>query len=222
MNNRNPLPPVNSQKRSNYRHQQRVIDVGAKQRAANYFKNNVNPIMNNFLQHVAEQQPDDVLAFMFAFSRKKLAERQLDDAARPESEIVKVNATYGGSSGPATVEINVGPVEDDNFEEQSNAAAKKIQARQRGKKDRNRVQALKKEKEAESRGATLIQAKERGRQARLQAEKAAVKTEDEKKEMNTRSKAKKMGGLLMKAKNDGSLEKRVEQMENALADGDEY
>ena len=151
----NPLPPVNNTKRKNYTHRQRSIDLPSKLRAQNYFKNSVTPTLNTFLQSVSAQQPEDVLAFMFAWSRRELSERKLR-VGRPEVEAYFVDE----QQQPQQEEE-----EDDDSEAQSYAAAK-IQARHRGRQQRSRVKKIKQQNAAEIRGATVIQANQRGRKSR--------------------------------------------------------
>ena len=151
----NPLPPVNNTKRKNYTHRQRSIDLPSKLRAQNYFKNSVTPTLNTFLQSVSAQQPEDVLAFMFAWSRRELSERKLR-VGRPEVEAYFVDE----QQQPQQEEE-----EEDDSEAQSYAAAK-IQARHRGRQQRSRVKKIKQQNAAEIRGATVIQANQRGRKSR--------------------------------------------------------
>ena len=206
----NPLPPVNNTKRKNYTHRQRSIDLPSKLRAQNYFKSSVTPTLNTFLQSVSAQQPEDVLAFMFAWSRRELSERKLR-VGRPE-----VKAYFADEQQQPQQEEE----EDDDSEAQSYAAAK-IQARHRGRQQRSRVKKIKQQKAAEIRGATVIQANQRGRTSRRDnnPKKSSPPTSKAVEEAPPQqSKAGKMGGLLMKAKNDGSLEARVEKMETELGD----
>ena len=149
----NPLPPVNNTKRKNYTHRQRSIDLPSKLRAQNYFKSSVTPTLNTFLQSVSAQQPEDVLAFMFAWSRRELSERKLR-VGRPE-----VKAYFADEQQQPQQE------EEEDDEAQSYAAAK-IQARHRGRQQRSRVKKIKQQKAAEIRGATVIQANQRGRTSR--------------------------------------------------------
>ena len=223
----NPIPPVNNTKRKNYTHRQRSIDLPSKLRAQNYFKNSVTPTLNTFLQSVSAQQPEDVLAFMFAWSRRELSERKLR-VGRPEVEAYFVDE----QQQPQQEEE-----EDDDSEAQSYAAAK-IQARHRGRQQRSRVKKIKQQNAAEIRGATVIQANQRGRKPRRanNPKKSSTPTTNNQTELSAhvkdmqedievveeappqQSKAGKMGGLLMKAKKDGSLEARVEKMETELGD----
>jgi hypothetical protein len=213
----NPLPPVNNTKRKNYTHRQRSIDLPSKLRAQNYFKNSVTPTLNTFLQSVSAQQPEDVLAFMFAWSRRELSERKLR-VGRPEVEAYFVDE----QQQPQQEEED----EEDDSEAQSYAAAK-IQARHRGRQQRSRVKKIKQQNAAEIRGATVIQANQRGRKSRRanNPKKSSTPTTNNQTELLAveeappqQSKAGKMGGLLMKAKKDGSLEARVEKMETELGD----
>ena len=119
-NYRATIPPQPTSRQS-YKHAARQISVPAKARAKEYFANSVNPVLNDFLASIATNRPDDVLAYMFAFSRKRLAERQLESSTSlddvPEST-------------------------SDNGRDENNAASR-IQARHRGRNDRERVAKLK-------------------------------------------------------------------------------
>ena len=197
-----PIPPIHPPQgnRQTFKHRQRQIEVSGESRAKDYFKNNVTPLMNTFLQHVAEQKPDDVLAFMFAFSRRKLAERQLDEV--PETAI-STNA-----------DVSVSRNADDDAKAQTSAATT-IQARHRGRNDRQRVL------ERRSNGAMDARTVEEDlHEQRTEERLRERKAEQEKKAAAAaaapKGKAKKMGSLLMKAKKDGSLEARVDSMEAAL------
>ena len=121
----------------------------------------------------------------FAWSRRKLTERQLTKRA-PDILI----SPEGVQMRPE-VQIGGGPEMD--------AAAAKLQAVQRGRKGRQVVQTKKEEKSA----ATKMQAIERGRQSRRRS--TAM----------TGNKAKKMGSLLLKAQKEGNLESAVADMEAA-------
>ena len=68
-----PVPPTHppQRNRANYVHRARQVDV-----PPSLNKKFITSVNNDFLEHVAQQKPTDVLAFMFSYSRKKLAERQ--------------------------------------------------------------------------------------------------------------------------------------------------
>ena len=200
-NYRATIPPQPTSRQS-YRHAARQISLPAKARAKEYFANSVNPILNDFLASIATNRPDDVLAYMFAFSRKRLAERQLESSTSlddvPEST-------------------------SDNRRDQNNAASR-IQARHRGRNDRERVAKLK--EKLRKNDLLLAQTKEEAAKeaaADAAADAAAAVAEAEFQKLPTikaqpaaSSKAKKMGSLLMKAKQDGSLDDRVNEMEKVL------
>ena len=193
-NYRATIPPQPTSRQS-YRHAARQISLPAKARAKEYFANSVNPILNDFLASIATNRPDDVLAYMFAFSRKRLAERQLESSTSlddvPEST-------------------------SDNRRDENNAASR-IQARHRGRNDRERVAKLK--EKLRKNDLLLAQTKEEAAKeaaADAAADAAAAVAEAEFQKLPTikaqpaaSSKAKKMGSLLMKAKQDGSLDDRV-------------
>ena len=200
-NYRATIPPQPTSRQS-YRHAARQISLPAKARAKEYFANSVNPILNDFLASIATNRPDDVLAYMFAFSRKRLAERQLESSTSlddvPEST-------------------------SDNRRDENNAASR-IQARHRGRNDRERVAKLK--EKLRKNDLLLAQTKEEAAKeaaADAAADAAAAVAEAEFQKLPTikaqpaaSSKAKKMGSLLMKAKQDGSLDDRVNEMEKVL------
>ena len=200
-NYRATIPPQPTSRQS-YRHAARQISLPAKARAKEYFANSVNPILNDFLASIATNRPDDVLAYMFAFSRKRLAERQLESSTSlddvPEST-------------------------SDNRRDENNAASR-IQARHRGRNDRERVTKLK--EKLRKNDLLLAQTKEEAAKeaaADAAADAAAAVAEAEFQKLPTikaqpaaSSKAKKMGSLLMKAKQDGSLDDRVNEMEKVL------
>ena len=212
-NYRATIPPQPTSRQS-YKHAARQISVPAKARAKEYFANSVNPVLNDFLASIATNRPDDVLAYMFAFSRKRLAERQLESSTSlddvPEST-------------------------SDNGRDENNAASR-IQARHRGRNDRERVAKLKeklrkndlllaqaKEEAAKEAAAADAAEAEAAAAEAAAAAAAAAAAEAEFQKLPTikaqpaaSSKAKKMGSLLMKAKQDGSLDDRVNEMEKVL------
>ena len=150
-----PAVPIANNSRANYRHAARVLSKDSKTRASDYFRSSVDPVIRDFLQSVAENKPQDVLSYMFAFSRKRLSERQLENS-RPETTTETVEV----------VAIPVSTIEEDDSEEQGNAASK-IQARDRGRNDRQKVEQMKKQKKkkggkAKKMGSLLMKAKKDG------------------------------------------------------------
>eukprot|EP00946_MAST-07B_sp_MAST-7B-sp1_P001097 g1097.t1 len=182
------LPESANNKRSAYQHRARKIAETPRQRAAKYFTDSVDPVISELLQSIAQARPDDVVSHVFAWSRRKLTERQLIKKA-PD---IVVDAE-GVQVSP---EVQLGGVSDDK---ELDVAAAKLQAVERGRQGRRVVKTKRKENKA----ATKMQAIERGRQSRRKS--AAM----------TGSKAKKMGSLLLKAHNEGNLEAAVDDMEKA-------
>jgi hypothetical protein len=194
-NYRATIPPQPTS-RASYKHAARQISKPAQVRAREYFAKSVDPVLNDFLNSVASNRPDDVLAFMFAFSRKRLAERQLG----------------------ASLDVDVADVSNGGADE--NFAASKIQARHRGRNDRERVERMKlekkkKKKKQTAKAATATEAEFQQLPVAIAQPPAEVLPEVVPKK-KTGAKAKKMGSLLMKAKQDGSLDVRVDDMEKAL------
>lgn len=181
------LPEQANNLRSAYKHRARILAETPQQRARAYFTSTVDPVVSELLESIATARPDDVVSYIFAWSRKKLTERQL-----------KKPATVLVTSEMVTeqTEIALSSTSDD---QDAQVAATKLQAMQRGRKGRQVLETKKQEKRA----ATKMQAVERGRQSRRKS--AAM----------SGSKAKKMGSLLLNAHKEGNLESAVEDMEKA-------
>jgi cell division ATPase FtsA len=179
------LPDSANNQRAQYQHRARKIAETPRQRAAKYFTDTVDPVISDLLASIASARPEDVVSHVFAWSRRKLTERQLTKKA-PD-----VVVSTGGVQTRPGVTIGGGAEMD--------AAAAKLQAVQRGRAAKKVVQTKKQEKSA----ATKMQSIERGRQSRRKS--AAL----------SGSKAKKMGSLLLKAQKEGNLEAAVENMEAA-------
>ena len=125
------LPESANNQRAQYQHRARKIAETPRQRAAKYFTDTVDPVVSELLASIASARPDDVVSHIFAWSRRKLTERQLTKRA-PDILI----SPEGVQMRPE-VQIGGGPEMD--------AAAAKLQAVQRGRKGRQVVQTKKEE-----------------------------------------------------------------------------
>ena len=131
------LPESANNQRAAYQHRARKIAETPKQRAAKYFTDSVDPVISELLQSIAHARPDDVVSHVFAWSRRKLTERQL---AKKAPDIVV--DTEGVQVSP---EVQLGGVSDDK---ELDVAAAKLQAIERGRQGRQVVKTKRKEKKA--------------------------------------------------------------------------
>ena len=187
------LPESANNSRAQYQHRARKLAETPQQRARAYFTSAVDPVISELLASIANSRPDDVMSYIFAWSRRQLTERQL---VKRKPDVV-VNGA-GVQIGVDTNAISSSAGCSNNMADMD-AAAVRVQSVQRRRVAQEVVQTKKLEKSA----ATKVQAIERGRQSRR---KSAV---------ISGSKAKKMGSLLLKAQKEGNLEAAVEDMEKA-------